>query len=147
WTGLEPVASAVGLSLLALGTAALDRPLGRTDGRWLALGALWAALGRIGDAAGERPGTAPAFVDAWAGGFWSATGTAAALAAGLWRRVPEDRLQGVRAALWAVAGGLLLFGVTGELGRLFRQQIASADAARLSGGLAVSAWWLLCAAA
>src|SRR5690606_18011004 len=90
---------------------------------------------------------ASAFVDTWAGGFWAATGTAAALAAGLWRRDTDDGLQGVRAALWVVAGGLRLFGVTGELGRLFRQQIASAAAARLSGGLAVSAWGLMFAAA
>ena len=49
--------------------------------------------------------------------------------------------------LWIVSGGLLLFGVTGELARLVAQQIEAASTARLAGGLAISAWWLLFAGA
>jgi uncharacterized membrane protein len=56
-------------------------------------------------------------------------------------------VAGIRALLWIVAGGLLLFGVTAELGRLFGQQVEAASTARLAGGLAISAWWLLFAGA
>ena len=58
-----------------------------------------------------------------------------------------EPLAGLRAFLWVVAGGLLLFGVTGELGRLILQRVQQVGAARLAGGLAISAWWLLFAGA
>jgi uncharacterized membrane protein len=42
---------------------------------------------------------------------------------------------------------MALFGVTGELRRYFELQSLSAETANLASGLAVSAWWLLFAAA
>jgi uncharacterized membrane protein len=49
--------------------------------------------------------------------------------------------------LWALAGLLLLFGVTVELMRAFDQSSLEPTTAHLAGGLSVSAWWILCAAA
>ena len=42
---------------------------------------------------------------------------------------------------------MALFGVTGELRRYFELQTLSSETASLASGLAVSAWWLLYAAA
>ncbi len=71
-----------------------------------------------------------------------------ALAAGLWRREPAgDGVQLTVAGLWTVAGGLTLFGLTAEIGRYFHQAGLAPGTAQLAGGLAVSAWWLLFAAA
>ena len=68
------------------------------------------------------------------------------LAAGLFRARPEDaELERIRSGLWVVAGLLPLFGVTGELRRYFR--LEHAEDASLASGLAVSAWWLMFAAA
>ena len=41
----------------------------------------------------------------------------------------------------------MLFGVTGEIRRFFSLRETSVEAAQLAGGLAVSAWWLVFAAA
>jgi uncharacterized membrane protein len=57
----------------------------------------------------------------------------------------DERL--VRAALWAAAGAMTLFGVTGELRRYFELWALDLETAGLAAGLAVSAWWLLFAAA
>ena len=147
WTGLAPPVAVVLLILLALALAALDAPLGRNDGRWYALGAAAAALSRLAGAAVLRPADAPAFVDTWALASWAVAAGVAGLATG--SRPPQDDAQGgaIRAGLWIVAGGLVLFGVTGELGRLFAQQVEPESTARLAGGLAISAWWLLFAGA
>lgn len=147
WTGLAAPVSAVLLMLLALAVASLDVPLGRDDGRWYALGAGAAALLRLADAFGMRPDEAPAFVDTWSLAWWAVTAGTAGLATGLRRTDGADSVEGLRAFLWIVAGALLLFGVTGELGRLFAQQVHPAGTARLAGGLAISAWWLLFAGA
>jgi uncharacterized membrane protein len=146
WTGLDPNVGVVLLMLLALALAAFDARLGRTDGRWYALGFTLAALARLADAAAIRAPGAPAFVDVWGMALWAVTAGAAGLAGGLRREEGADPIRGIRNALWVLAGGLLLFGVTGELGRLFEQQVRP-ESARLAGGLAVSAWWLLFAGA
>jgi uncharacterized membrane protein len=147
WTGLVAPVAVVLLILLALALAALDAPLGRSDGRWYAVGAAAAALMRLVDAATARPADAPAFVDSWALASWAVAAGVAGLATR--SRPAQDDAPGgaIRAGLWIVAGGLLLFGVTGELGRLVAQQVEPASAARLAGGLAISAWWLLFAGA
>jgi len=80
--------------------------------------------------------------------LWLALGVSVALAAGLFRRTPDgDGPRLTRAGLWLVAGALALFGVTGEIDRWFRQAGLDPGTADLAGGLAVSAWWLLFAAA
>jgi uncharacterized membrane protein len=147
WTGLAAPVSAVLFILLALALAALDLPLGRNDGRWYALGAAAAALLRLADAVEARPDHAPAFVDTWALACWAITAGVAGLASRIRRTNDEVPTEPLRAGLWVVAGGLLLFGVTGELGRLVAQHLESDGTARLAGGLAISAWWLLFAGA
>lgn len=147
WTGLAAPVSAVLLTLLALGVAGTDETLGRNDGRWYALAAAAAALARLADAFGFRPEDGAAFIDAWALALWAVTAGIAGLAAGMRRSADAGPLEGLRAFLWVVAGGLLLFGVTGELGRLFLQRVQQVGVARLAGGLAISAWWLLFAGA
>jgi uncharacterized membrane protein len=42
---------------------------------------------------------------------------------------------------------MVLFGVTGEIGRYFELKTLSSQEASLAAGLAVSAWWLIFAAA
>jgi uncharacterized membrane protein len=53
----------------------------------------------------------------------------------------------VRSALWVLAGLLTLFGVTAEIRRYYQLQTLSRVTADLAAGLAVSAWWLIFAAA
>jgi uncharacterized membrane protein len=53
----------------------------------------------------------------------------------------------VRSGLWSFAGLLTLFGVTGEIRRYFELESLSPVTAELAAGLAVSAWWLIFAAA
>jgi uncharacterized membrane protein len=131
-------------ALLALAAvwATLDHLLDRSDGRWYALATLAAALTHLGgqDALMRLPGD-PAFTGGWALAVWAAALLSAGLAAGLWRPVGMERdVRSVRAALWVVAGALLLFGVTAEIRRYFRLHSAAAE---LAGSLAVSAWWLV----
>ena len=45
--------------------------------------------------------------------------------------------------LWALAGIVLLTGVTEELTRFFRLNVAEVQTAVLAGGLSVSVWWLV----
>jgi len=146
WSGVEGPAILLGLAALWSG---LDHVLGRSDGRWYAAGTL--ALGLVellGDGATRRGFDDAAFVGPWALVLWLGLGVTAALAAGLWRRDPPgDAARLVPAALWLTAGALALFGVTGELRRFFRLREGSVEAAQLASGLAVSAWWLVFAAA
>jgi len=146
WPGVEGPAILLGL---AASWAGLDHVLGRSDGRWYAAGTL--ALGLVellGDGAARRGFDDAAFVGPWALVLWLGLGVTAALAAGLWRRDPPgDAARLVPAALWLTAGALALFGVTGELRRFFRLREGSVEAAQLASGLAVSAWWLVFAAA
>jgi uncharacterized membrane protein len=129
--------------------AGLDHGLRRSDGRWYAAGTL--ALGLVellSDGAARRGFDDAAFVGPWALVLWLGLGVTTALAAGLWRREPPgDAARLVPAALWLTAGTLALFGVTGELRRFFRLREGSVEAAQLASGLAVSAWWLVFAAA
>lgn len=143
WPGLTTVWAL--LALVAL-WAALDHALDRSDGRWYALATLAAALVHLtGQDVRLRLAGDAAFTGGWALALWAAVLLTAALAAGLWRPVGAERdVRGVRAALWVVAGALLLFGMTAEIGRYFRLHSA---AAALAGSLAVSAWWLVFATA
>jgi uncharacterized membrane protein len=167
WPGVEAVWALLAMSLVWAG---LDRVLDRTDGRWYALGLGTLALGHLllVDLV-RRDFDTPAFSDAWAVSLWLSTILAVVLAAGLWRTEPSysspvasgatpagkvrESFRSswisagrtwpplVPAHLWTVAGLLLLFGVTGELIRLFRQSSLPRATAHLASGLSVSAWW------
>ena len=75
----------------------------------------------------------------------------AGLCAYLVSRVQEEWAGNTAPALvpgFAIASAAaLFFGVTAELDLLCRQQFASPEAARLAGGLSISAWWILYSAA
>jgi uncharacterized membrane protein len=146
WNGIERVWP---LLLLVLLWPALDHRLDRYDGRWYALATLWVALDHLfTDAMAQRTAADPAFLGTWALTMWVATGVVVALAAGLWRvRAATDPALPIRSFLWCLAGGMVLFGVTGEIGRYFTLKTLSAEDASLASGLAVSAWWLVFAAA
>ncbi len=144
WDSIERV---WGLLALALVWPALDHRLDRTDGRWYGLATLVVAVSHLLEgAAASRPSLDPAFAGSWSFGLWAAIAATAVLAARLFRVRPgEVELERIRSGLWIVAGLLLLFGVTGEIRRFFR--LEHAEEASLAGGLAVSAWWLVYAAA
>jgi uncharacterized membrane protein len=147
WNGTHQVWALLALALL---WPALDHRLGRDDGRWYGLAMLAAALQQLFDVAGPaRDASDPAFVGTWALALWGAFAATTALAAGVFpvNRDGDEASQLARKALWLAAGLLLLFGVTGELRRHFVLASASAETAGLAGGLAVSAWWLVFAAA
>ncbi|HKU61731.1 MAG TPA: DUF2339 domain-containing protein [Gemmatimonadales bacterium] len=146
WDGTRQVWALLALSLL---WPALDHRSRRLDGRWYGLATLAAAVQQLFDVAGPvRDAADPAFVGAWALALWGSIAATTALAAGLFP-VEEGREDHrlARAGLWLAAGLLLLFGVTGELRRHFVLASSSAETAGLAGGLAVSAWWLVFAAA
>jgi uncharacterized membrane protein len=145
WGGVERVWAMLALTLL---WAALDHTLKRDNGRWFALATLWAALDQLlTGALLVRPGGESAFVGAWSLALWGTVAVTVSLARGLWRSVaPTTIAPLVRGALWALAGVLVLFGVTSEIGRYFDLRAASSVNANLAAGLAVSAWWLLFAA-
>jgi hypothetical protein len=146
WDGVGRVWALLALTLL---WAALDHLLTREDGRWFALGTLWAALNQLftGALAG-RTAADSAFVGSWAFALWGSVGVTLALAAGLWRRIGEiSAAPLIRGGLWVLGGAMALFGVTGEIRRYFELQTFSAQTAGLASGLAVSAWWLVFAAA
>jgi uncharacterized membrane protein len=149
WQHFDGVGRVWALLALALLWAALDHLLAREDGRWVALGTLWAALDQLftGALAGRRP-TDSAFVGAWAFALWGTVAVTLGLATGLWRRVGDaSAAPVVRGGLWALGGVMVLFGATGEIQRYFQMKTLSAQTASLASGLAVSAWWLLFAAA
>ncbi len=143
WTGIS---RSMALVLLAMGAGLAGWRSGRRDWGGYALGLLALALAWLVEMASLRPVTAPAFRDTWALVLWLLTLVSSLLAA---RLLPRDRPGGgvpLVVLAWAGAGGLLLFGVTGELLRLFRQWSLSPETGQLAGGLAVSAWWILFAA-
>jgi len=146
WEGTRQVWALLALALL---WPALDHRLGRDDGRWYGVATLVAALQQLFDVAGPARGAGDrAFVGPWALALWGATALTTALAAGLFQVTAErEETRVTRSALWLVAGLLLLFGVTGELRRHFVLESVSVETAGLAGGLAVSAWWLVFAAA
>ena len=146
WQGIERVWALLALTLLWAG---LDHILKRSDGRWFALATLWAALDHLFSGALTR--RAPwdaAFLGSWALALWATAAVTVALAAGLWKGISElSAAPLIRGGLWALGGGLVLFGVTGEIGRYFELKPVSSQQATLASGLAVSAWWLVFAAA
>jgi uncharacterized membrane protein len=146
WDGVERVWALLALALL---WAALDHVLKRDDGRWFALATLWGALDQLFTGAWLRRSPADsAFLGSWALALWGTAAVTVSLAAGLWRSVVASGTAPlVRGALWAVGGAMVLFGVTGEIGRYFDLKPLSSQEASLAAGLAVSAWWLIFAAA
>jgi uncharacterized membrane protein len=146
WSGVPQV---WGLLALAVLWPCLDLVLGRTDGRWYGLLTLAAALQQLFDgAAGSREADDAAFLGRWAMGLWGAVAVTAAYAVRLWRvEGGREDTRLIRSGLWLMAGTMTLFGVTGELRRYFELRTLSAQTAILASGLAVSAWWLLFAAA
>jgi uncharacterized membrane protein len=146
WSGVPRVWA---LLVLVLLWAALDHPTGRTDGRWYSLATLWAVLQQLfGEALLRRSADDAAFFGPWAIALWATALASMLLAAGLWRRAGlaggSPLPQG---GLWALGGALILFGVTAEIRRYFELKAVSAYTASLASSLAVSAWWLVFAAA
>ena len=146
WDGVERVWALLALTLL---WASLDHGLKRDDGRWYALATLWASLDQLlTGALVQRAPADAAFVGSWPLALWGTSAVMVALAAGLWRSVAGTGTAPlVRGALWALGGAMVLFGVTGEIGRYFELKPLSSQQASLAAGLAVSAWWLIFAAA
>jgi hypothetical protein len=146
WSGLSRVWALLALVLL---WSALDHWFRRDDGRWYALGTLWAALHQLfGDALARRTAADAAFTGRWPGALWGTAAVMVALASGLWKPDAQPSVGPIiRGILWGLAGAIVLFGVTGEIGRYFALKAASAQTASLAAGLAVSAWWLIFAAA
>lgn len=146
WSGTTETWALLALAVL---WPALDHALDRTDGRWY--GALtWAAAVSqlVGDALEARTAADAAFTGPWALALWGTIAAAVALAAGLLRaRSDEGEARLARSGLWLAAGLMLLFGVTAEIRRYFELASASRVRAELASGLAVSAWWLVFAAA
>jgi len=145
WSGVERVWALLALALLWAG---LDHALQRDDGRWYALGTLWAALNQLfTDALIARTAADAAFLGSWALALWASAAATAALAAGVWKQTGETGVVAlIRGCLWVVAGAMILFGATGEIQRYFKLKTLSAQTASLASGLAVSAWWLVFAA-
>jgi hypothetical protein len=146
WSGTTEVWALLGLALL---WPALDHALDRTDGRWYgALTWLAAVHQLLNDALLGRTAADAAFVGPWALALWGATAAAVALAAGLLKAPTGDgEARLARTGLWVLAGLMTLFGATGEIRRYFELESPSRVSAELASGLAVSAWWLVFAAA
>ncbi len=146
WHGIEAPAILLALTLL---WAALDHPLGRSDGRWYAAATAGVALLHLfGEDQRRRGFDDAAFTGQWALVLWLAIGVTLVLALRVWKRDPATPAAGLaRAGLWLIAGALTLFGVTGEIPRFFQLRETSVETAQLAGGLAVSAWWLVFAGA
>jgi len=146
WSGFEGPAILFGLAGLWAG---LDHVLQRHDGRWYSVGTLIVALVQLlGDVAGRRSFDDAAFVGPWALVLWLGLAVTTVLAAGLWRREPRSpAAELVPRLLWLTAGSIALFGVTAEITRFYRLREGPVEAAHLASGLAVSAWWLVFAAA
>ena len=145
WSGLEAVWA---LLLLTVLWAAMDHLLHRDDGRWYALLSLAVGIGHLVlTDLPSQPAAERAFTGPWAMTLWLAIVVTVALAV---RLIRDDRTdltpRGLRPMLWALAGALLFFGVTGELLQYFEQTGADAERGNLAGGLSVSAWWICFAA-
>jgi uncharacterized membrane protein len=146
WSGTAETWALLGLALLC---AALDHVLDRADGRWYACLTWAAALNQLmNEALAARTAGDAAFTGSWALALWSVTGVAVALAGGLLKARPDEgEARLARSGLRIMAGLLLLFGVTAEIRRYFDLESLSRVRAELASGLAVSAWWMVFAAA
>ena len=146
WSGTAETWALLGLALL---WAALDHVLDRADGRWYACLTWAAALNQLmNEALAARPAGDAAFTGSWALALWGMTGVAVALAGGLLKARPDEgEARLARSGLRIMAGLLLLFGVTVEIRRYFDLESLSRVRAELASGLAVSAWWMVFAAA
>jgi uncharacterized membrane protein len=145
WSGVPRVWALLALVLL---WAAVDHPTRRTDGRWYSLATLWAVLQQLfGEALLRRTADDAAFFGPWAMALWATALVSMLLAAGLWRRAGLAAGPVPQGGLWAFGGALILFGVTAEIRRYFILKALSAYTASLASSLAVSAWWLVFAAA
>ncbi len=144
WPGIEATWALLALAHL---WALADHTLERRDGRWFALATLALGLWHLlAVDLPERPSSETAFVGVWALSFWWSVETVILLAVTVLRDASSASGTRLRAPLWALAGILLLFGVTGELVRAFEQSGLGEATADLAGGLAVSAWWICFAA-
>ncbi len=146
WHGVQLVWALLALTFI---WAAADHVFEREDGRWYALATLWATLDQLFTGALlRRPPQESAFVGAWALALWGTAAVTVGLAKGLWKSGASTTLaQPIRTGLWGLAGAMVLFGATGEINRYFELQALSSTEASLAAGLAVSAWWLVFAAA
>jgi uncharacterized membrane protein len=146
WHGVERVWALLALTLL---WAAVDGRLNREDGRWYAVATFSFALDQLfTDALRHRTAADSAFFGSWALALWGAVAVAVILAARLLRWATTSGFGPlIRAGLWALAGAMVLFGVTAEIQRYFELKSLSVQTATLAAGLAVSAWWLVFAAA
>ena len=146
WSGTAETWALLGLALL---WAALDHVLDRADGRWYACLTWAAALNQLmNEALAARTAGDAAFTGSWALALWGMTGVAVALAGGLLKARPDEgEARLARSGLRIMAGLLLLFGVTVEIRRYFDLESLSRVTAELASGLAVSAWWMVFAAA
>jgi uncharacterized membrane protein len=133
-----------GAVLVALGSSRVARAL-RIGGFLALAGALYYL---VFVALNTRLADDPAFWGWWAAVFWLSIATVGGLATmlGRWAASAGARDPATR-ALWLVTGALVLLGVTGELGRYFGGGAPAGSEAALAGGLAISAWWLVFAAA
>jgi uncharacterized membrane protein len=146
WSGTAETWALLGLALL---WAALDHVLDRADGRWYACLTWAAALSQLmNEALAARTAGDAAFTGSWALALWGMTGVAVVLAGGLLKARPDEgEARLARSGLRIMAGLLLLFGVTVEIRRYFDLESLSRVTAELASGLAVSAWWMVFAAA
>ena len=146
WSG---PAAAAALLLLTLSWILAGVARQWRDALWAGVGSFVAAGWHVADSMGRGEREA-AFVGPWALAVWGVV-VVAAFSAYL---VSQPRVEWAARTATLVAQGFataaaaaLFFGVTAELDLLCRQQFDSAEVARLAGGLSISAWWILFAAA
>ena len=147
WHGLVVALAWSGLALCAVAVA-VDRRLGQPGGLVVAPGLAALAFGQLFFIASQGREPQGAFVDSWAFVLYFYV-LATALSAWLWRQdapAPGWARHG-RTVLWVLAGAAILSGGSIELHRLFAAWESRWQAARLAGDLALSAYWLLYAAA
>jgi uncharacterized membrane protein len=126
-------------TLLVLGVTRAISPLRLLAGAGLLGAALF--LGYVDLAV--RGDSDAAFWGLWAAALWLTIAALAGLAAWLSPRASELADEPLVPALWIGAGLLLLFGVTGELGRFFALRNLEGSTAALWTGLSISVWWIL----